>query len=134
MSFHSLRHAFASLFLLRWFVATYSREHASFLGPLLDPPWFSEPALKEFRRLFVPENAGRDWPGRPLLVLARIIGHSNPEIIVNVYIHTMDWLQELYLDLDRIERGDVLLTVDQAAEALGESRLTIDEHFEQYTG
>lgn len=131
VSFHSLRHAFASLFLLRWFVATYGRQHAGFLGALLDTPWFSEPALAEFRRLFVPENAGADWPGHPLLVLARIMGHSNPEITVNTYIHTMDWLQRLYLDLERGERGEVRLSVDEAAAALGESRSTIYAQFGQ---
>ena len=52
ISFHSLRHAFACLFLLRWFVATYGRKVAAFLGPLLDTPWFSDAALAEFRRLF----------------------------------------------------------------------------------
>ncbi len=134
VSYHSLRHGFSSLFLLRWFVATYGRDVATFLGPLLDTPWFSAGALAEFRRLFIPEGTEGAWPGRPLLVLARLMGHGNPEITINVYVHSMDWLQRLYLDLHRHRTGDICLSIAQAAAALRESQPTIYTHFPEAKG
>ncbi len=60
----NIRHAFASLFLSRWFLGTYGRKATAFRGPLLETRWFSEETLAEFRWLFTPKGMEGEWPDR----------------------------------------------------------------------
>jgi integrase len=118
MSFHSLRHGFASLFPLRWFVAFYGGAATQSLGALLKTSLFGTAALARFRRLFVP----LDWEGtptttQPFHLLSILMGHSGPEITINAYVHTLDWLQRLYIDREITDERDLQLTVKQAARA-----------------
>lgn len=126
LTVHSLRHYFASFFPLRWFVAFHEREAASSLGRVLETPLFSEEALTRFRQLFVPIT----WDGRPITthpfeILSILMGHSGPEITVNVYIHTLDCLQRLYVDREVASGREPKLSMTQAASALLRSLPTV---------
>lgn len=126
LTVHSLRHAFASVFPLRWFVAFYGREAAGSLGRLLETPLFSDEALGRFRQLFVPVT----WDGRavtthPFEILSILMGHAGPEITANVYIHTFDCLQRLYVDREVVSGREPKLSMTQAASALLRSLPTV---------
>lgn len=126
LTVHSLRHFFASVFPLRWFVAFHGREAAGSLGRVLETPLFSEEALARFRQLFVPAT----WDGRPVTthpfeILSILMGHGGPEITVNVYIHTLDWLQRLYVDREVASGREPRLSMPQAAGALLRSLPTV---------
>lgn len=130
LTVHSLRHYFASFFPLRWFVAFHGREAAGFLGRLLETPLFSDEVLWRFRQLFVPVT----WDGRavtthPFEILSILMGHAGPEITVNVYIHTLDWLQRLYVDREVINGREPRLSMVQAAGALQWSLPTAYKEF-----
>lgn len=119
---HGLRHTFASLFPLRWFAAFHGLEASRPLGELLKTPLFSRRALARFRKLFVPAG----WHGRPIttqpfLVLTILMGHAGPELTVNVYVHTMDWLQRLYVEREIVLGREPRLSVKEAARATGRS-------------
>jgi hypothetical protein len=118
VTFHSLRHFFASMFPLRWFAAFHGRDASSSLGNLLKTELFSARTLSRFRKLFV----SRGWRGRrvtthPFLILPILMGHSGPELTVNVYVHTLDWVQRLYVDREIRLGREPRLTVRQAARA-----------------
>jgi len=118
LSFHSLRHGFASLFPLRWFVAFYGRAAARSLRALLTTSLFGGAALARFRRLFVPmDSDGTPLTTQPFLLLPVLMGHSGPELTVNVYVHTLDWLQRLYIDREICDARERHVTVRQAARA-----------------
>jgi hypothetical protein len=98
---HSLRHAFASLFLLRWYVACYGFPLPDWIAPHLQDPFFGEAASAQFRRLvgLLEEDLPTEKSPTtfPLAILTMLFGHSGPEGLVETYVHTMDWLQRLYL-------------------------------------
>lgn len=127
---HSLRHYFASFFPLRWFVAFHGREATGSLGRLLETPLFGDEALGRFRQLFVPVT----WDGRvvtthPFEIFSILMGHAGPEITVNVYVHTLDWFQRLYVDREVVRGREPRLSLAQAAGALLRSLPTVYKWF-----
>jgi integrase len=126
VTYHSLRHSFASLFPLRWFVAFHGREAAGSLKSLLDTPLFSEEALLRFRQLFGSLNGNR-----PFEILSVLLGHSGPDVTVTSYTHTLDWLQRLYIDRECAAGKEPRLSIRQAAAVLKLSLPSAYQRFPQ---
>jgi integrase len=118
VTFHSLRHSFASVFPLRWFAAFHGRDVSRSLGNMLKTELFSARTLSRFRKLFVSVGwRGSPVTTHPFLILPILMGHAGPELTVNVYVHTLDWFQRLYVDREILLGREPRLTVRQAAGA-----------------
>jgi integrase len=124
VTYHSLRHSFASLFPIRWFVAFHGREAVGSLKSLLDIPLFSEEALLRFRQLFGSLNGNH-----PFEILSVLLGHSGPDVTVTSYTHTLDWLQRLYVDRECAVGKEPRLSIHQAAAAL---RLSLPSAYQRF--
>ncbi len=134
LAYHALRHAFASWFPLRWFVARYGRAQARSLRRLLTTPWFAPEALARFARLFPPVPGGAPQVvSHPLQTLAILIGHAGPESTVNTYIHTMDWLQRLFMER-AAHRAPEVWTLAEATAALACTRASARDRLRQSAG
>lgn len=93
--FHHLRHAFASWLLIRLLVAsgaiTLDRQRFSFAQESL----FQNEALKALRPLlfgFGPQKQGQEWLSHALIVMCRLLGHSNPTTSLTSYVHSTEIL------------------------------------------
>lgn len=120
VGFHSFRHAFASFFVLRWFVARYGRDDAGMLGKLLETDLFAPSALESFMRAVQTDpDKGRldDFPVQKLSIM---MGHSGPVVTCQTYVNTLNWLAALFSE--RADRVGRTLNPEQAAAALLESR------------
>ena len=107
-------------------MAFEGRPAAAFLGALLQTPLFSAEALARFRLLFVPAAwAGGPVTTHPFEILALLMGHAGPEMTVNVYVQTLDWLQRLYVDREVVQGREPRLTLPQAARAVRKSLPTL---------
>jgi integrase len=135
-SCHSLRHSFLSLSILRYFVAAYQGKGARSLGRLLQADGMERKAWRQFLSLFsptVPDLAPREsysdrrhtYTRHPFQVLATLAGHTTPEVTVNVYIQTMDWLHRLFIDREIALKRESVLDIDQVAAAIGRHPRTV---------
>jgi integrase len=124
VSYHDLRHTFASLFLLRWWVAKHGPAAAPALGTLLASPLFTAEALARFRCQFGP---GPEMPlvTHPVQVLSIRMGHASPETTCRSYVHTLCWLQRLATERP-LHAGELPdLSVKAAALAAGVTERTV---------
>lgn len=120
VGFHSFRHAFASFFVLRWFVARYGCDDAGMLGNLLETDLFAPLALESFMRAVQTDpDKGRldDFPVQKLSIM---MGHSGPVVTCQTYVNTLNWFAALFSE--RADRAGSTLNPEQAAAALLESR------------
>lgn len=102
-SLHTLRHAGASWFVIEWFCAVYGRPSTP-LGFDLSHKLFTDEHLKQFRRLFLPEDdshapIGLRWSTDPLHALSRILGHATPRTSVETYVQSLPLLHHYFVTL-----------------------------------
>lgn len=114
LSTHDLRHGFGSWLLLRLFAVIFGKEHLPDYIVRANPEFFSEKELSKLRRLFSGEDAGKTVTRNlsdGLAKISKLLGHADPMITLNVYIHTVDWIQKLMIDMEKgkisMERGRI---------------------------
>jgi hypothetical protein len=102
-SLHTLRHAGASWFVIEWFCAVYGRPSTP-LGFDLSHKLFTDGHLKQFRRLFLPDDdshapLGLQWSTDPVHALSRILGHATPRTSVETYVQSLPLLHHYFVIL-----------------------------------
>ena len=107
--FHHLRHAFASWILIRLLAAagtiTLDTQRLSFAQESL----FQNEALKALRPLlfgFGPQKQGQEWLSHALIVMCRLLGHSNPTISLTSYVHSTEILLSILNRRQFVKRGE----------------------------
>lgn len=113
-TFHNLRDSFASLFLVRWFVAFHKGKLPAHL-PCFGDDLFSEEGLLKLRGLVLGMHEvprGQELFTYAAAVLARLMGHGGPRITFECYIHTTDWL--FYLLSEHYKQETIRLNCKQA--------------------
>lgn len=132
VGFHSFRHAFASLFVLRWFVARYGCDDAVMLGKLLETELFEPSALESFMRAVQPDPEKGRLDDFPVQKLSIMMGHSGPVVTCQTYVNTLNWLAALFSE--RADRVGSTLGPEPAAAALLESRQMTHRRFRRSGG
>jgi integrase len=138
-SLHPLRHQGASWFPLVWYCA-FHQLPGNTLGFNFDHPLFKEEHFERFRQLFISlpqlaDSVHHPWDTNPFHVLSRIIGHSNPLITLQQYVHTVSLLEYLLMQSQK-HLPDWLTTISRthASRLLVSSPSEITDLFPSSTG
>lgn len=106
LTLHSLRHSFASHMLIEIFGARLP-ELRSFFPKQYESKHANNDYKLKFRQLFQQES--HTYGSDSLWRISEQLGHLSPEISVQTYIHTLDWVLEAYIH--KHERHDSVTQV-----------------------
>jgi integrase len=104
VTFHRLRHGFASWALLRWLACVEPELVLDSGLASVKCEFFTEAALHKFARLlfgFSEPKVGLREISHGLAVTARLLGHSHPLTTVSAYCHTIEVVAHLLHDASR---------------------------------